>query len=541
LQVFGTIIVLTATNIPTIMKKYIASIAVLCLIAFIGCEPEVALDNQTSSGTDTTKTVTPVIDTDTINGAAFTDSLVIVWDGSSASVSGNVENVTVTGNSNGYVVITSTTTSEKYVKYLLSGNGSGQFKLYSAQPYELQLKGLTLTCSNGPAINSQSKKTGYITVSNTNTLTDGSTYATSTEDQKAVLFSEGQLVFSGDGTLNVTGNCKHAIASDDYIRIRGGVLNIQANVSDGIHVNDGLFVDGGNITVNAAGDGLQSDSATIQITAGTINVTSVDKGILSQTGTLSISGGTINVTTSGSEGKGLKSEGAMAISGGKTTVICSTSSGAYAPAWGPGGGGPGGGSSSSGPEGIEGEASITITGGEVYSYSSDDAINAGGDLTISGGLVCAHSTGNDGIDANGNCYIKGGVVYAIGASSPEVAIDANSEEQKKLYLTGGTLVAVGSLESGASLSQTCYQASGSTSTWYALVVGDEVFAFKTPGSNASKIVVSGASQPALYKSVTPSGTAVFNNTAYYPASYSGGSSVSLSTYSASSGGGPGGW
>ena len=154
--------------------------------------------------------------------------------------------------------------------------------------------------------------------------------------------------------------------------------------------------------------------------------------------------------------------------------------------------------------------------------------------------MCTHSAGNDGIDANGNCYIKGGVVYAIGASSPEVAIDANSEEQKKLYVSGGTLVAVGSLESGAQLSQTCYKASGSTGTWYAMVVGNNAFAFKTPSSNASTLVLSGASKPTLYKGVTPAGTAVFNNTAYSPATYSGGSSVSLSTYSASSGGGPGG-
>ena len=163
--------------------------------------------------------------------------------------------------------------------------------------------------------------------------------------------------------------------------------------------------------------------------------------------------------------------------------------------------------------------------------------NAGGDFTVSGGCVCAYSTGNDGMDANGNMYIKGGVVYAIGSSSPEMAIDANSEGGKKLYVQGGTLVAIGGLESGASLSQSCYQASGSASTWYALTVGSETFAFKTPSSNASKIIVSGASTPTLYKSVTASGTAIFNGMGYYPATYSGGSSVSLSSYSASSGGG----
>ena len=46
------------------------------------------------------------------------------------------------------------------------------------------------------------------------------------------------------------------------------------------------------------------------------------------------------------------------------------------------------------------------------------------------------------------------------------------------------------------------------------------------------------------KGVTASGTAIFNGMGYYPASYSGGSSVSLSTYSNNSGGpgggGPGG-
>ena len=31
-------------------------------------------------------------------------------------------------------------------------------------------------------------------------------------------------------------------------------------------------------------------------------------------------------------------------------------------------------------------------------------------------------------------------------SSPKVAIDANSEEQKKLYVTGGTIIAIGGLE-----------------------------------------------------------------------------------------------
>jgi hypothetical protein len=203
-----------------------------------------------------------------------------------------------------------------------------------------------------------------------------------------------------------------------------------------------------------------------------------------------------------------------------------------------------------GGEGVESKHSIEITGGQLTVNSTDDAINASyetstggtGDINISGGLVYARSTGNDGIDSNGNCYIKGGVVYAIGSSQPEVAIDANSEEQKKLYVTGGTIIAIGGLENGSSLTQACYQASSwSKNTWYAMTVGSETIAFRTPASGGSKLVVSGASQPTLKSGVSISGgTEIFNGNGFMEASVSGGSTVTLSSYSGGTGGG-GGW
>ena len=392
---------------------------------------------------------------------------------------------------------------------------------------------MTLTCSDGPAINNQCHKKCYLVINGTNTLTDGSSYATTTEDRKATLFSEGQIIVSGGGSLTIKGNYKHAIASDDYIHLTDGLtgtLNLTAS-SDGLHANDGIYINGGTTTIQAGNDGVQCDSI-IAISGGALDITATDKGIVDSLG-INISGGTIVVS---SQYKCIKTKADLVISGGDIKVICTgTSSGGGGGGWGGGWGD----SSSSSPEGIEAKGKITISGGTVYSQSADDAINSGGDLLISGGKVCAYSTSNDGIDANGDCYIKGGLVYAIGSRSPEVAIDANSEDRKQLYIQGGTIVAVGSLESGASLTQACYQASGSANTWYALVVGEETFAFKTPASNASTLVVSGASKPTLYKSVTASGTDIFNGMGYFPATYSSGSSVSLSSYTAS-GGGPGG-
>jgi hypothetical protein len=132
------------------------------------------------------------------------------------------------------------------------------------------------------------------------------------------------------------------------------------------------------------------------------------------------------------------------------------------------------------------------------------------------------------------------VVYAICSGTPEVGLDANTEGGYKLYLTGGTIIAIGGLEKGSSLSQSCYQASSwSKNTWYAMTVGSETIAFKTPSSGGSGLVVSGASQPVLKSGVTvSSGTSIFGGMGYTEATFSNGSSVSLSSYS-DGGNGPG--
>ena len=151
---------------------------------------------------------------------------------------------------------------------------------------------------------------------------------------------------------------------------------------------------------------------------------------------------------------------------------------------------------------------------------------------------------NDGLDANGNLYIKGGLVYAICSGTPEVAIDANTEEGKKLYITGGTIVAIGGLESGSSLSQSCYyQSSWSKDTWYTLTYDSNTFSFQTPSSGGSGLVVSAASTPTLASGTSVSGgTSIFGGIGVMGGTVSGGSSVSLSSYSSGSGGfSPGGW
>lgn len=381
----------------------------------------------------------------------------------------------------------------------------------------------------------------------------------------------------------------HEDEDSGNIYISGGTINITctATAAKGIKAEGDVKVSDGTITISTSGAGeWDSDDAETKAACG-----------LSSDGNITISGGTLNLTATGSGGKGMKCDGVLTVSDGTITVVTSgglyynngttentnytgntdnisssyysapkgikaglkTASGSsytYSGGLVISGGTISVTTSGTNGEGIESKNYLNITGGQVVVNAYDDAINAAQDLTISGGYVFAKSSNNDGIDANGNCYIKGGVVYAIGASSPEVAIDANTEEQKKLYISGGTVIAVGGLESGSSISNgTCkYTSSWTANSWYALYNGSTLaLAFKTPTSSSSssqrgggfgggqgssqQLVVYTSSTPSLTSGVTVSGgTSYFGGMANIGATVSGGSSVSLSTYSSSSSG-----
>ena len=395
--------------------------------------------------------------------------------------------------------------------------------------------------------------------------------------------SAGQPSAWGSAYLAANGGAgmpKRAADSSDHegedsgsVYIESGTIKISTSAiaAKGIKADGDLIISGGTIDITTSGKGkwdstdketkaascLNSDANTT-ISGGTLTLKSTGSGGkgINCDGRLTISGGTITIATTGSlyynngssentnytnntdnvnssyysSPKGIKVDGAITISGGITSV---STAGRNA-------------------EGIESKSTINITNGQVTVNAYDDGINSAGDLTISGGYVYSRATNNDGIDSNGNTYIKGGLCYAIGANSPEVAFDANSEQQKKLYVQGGTIIAVGGLESGAQISGgTCKQASSMTAnSWYALYNGSElVVAFKTPstsssgggpgGSSSGKLVVYTSSTPALKSGVTVSGgTEYFAGAANIGGSVSGGSSVTLSDYTSS--GGPGG-
>ena len=403
-------------------------------------------------------------------------------------------------------------------------------------------------------------------------------------------------------TLNITSTVSDGINCEEYFQMKSGTVTISGVGDDGIQCDLGgttstgettdhededtgnVYLEGGTLTITttaAASKGVKADGS-MTISDGTYTITtkgsaawdSDDSEVkacaaMSADGNMIISGGTLTLNSSGSGGKAISVDGTLTISGGVTSAIttgqiayCSSTSNTtirtttsssttenladalkaspkaikadgamiisggttYAKA--------------SYHEAVETKSTLDVTGGVIYAYSVDDAINSASTMTLSGGYVGAYSTGNDALDSNGNLYIKGATVFAYTTkSTPEVAIDANTEGGYKLYIQSGTVYAYPSLESGSSLTQSCYTASLSSSNWYSFTQNGTAFAFKVPASGTW--IVSGGSS--LYSVSKSNGTTIFDGYGATDATVSGGSSVSLSSYSGgNSGGGPGG-
>ena len=522
----------------------------------------VDIDKTTAEPSTTASAYLPDEEDDLQNNS-FTTEVAIDMSNPTAKTENGVE-ITVNGGH-----ITANHGSNKNICYVVSGTTTnGSFTVVGDKKYEVKLNGANITNPDSAALNLLSGKRAFIVLTDgtSNTLTDGTGGS-----QKGALYCKGKLLINGSGQLSVVGNTNNGIHSADYIVFSKNTnVYVKSTANHGIKANDGVFINGGIINVEvsaAAAKGINCESnivvnggRTTVITTGSGTYDSTDKEAkgaacikadsaftinagelwLKSTGSggkginvdteANFCGGNVYIVTEGgqyksnndtSSPKGIKADGNINISGGTIWVRTNGYNG----------------------EGIETKSTMNISGGEVASYAYDDAINSKSDMTITGGYIYAQGKNNDGLDANGNMYIKGGLIYAICSGTPEVAIDANTEGGKKLYLTGGTVVAVGGLESGSSLSQSCYQSSSwSKDTWYTMTYDSNTFSFKTPSSGGSGLVISSAATPTLASGTSVSdGSSVFGGIGIMSGTVSDGTSVSLSSYTNSNGMGGGGW
>ena len=295
---------------------------------------------------------------------AFSDGQTIVsnpYEKYGVRVSADRQNVTITS-----------TTSDLEFNYVLSGKTTDGFvKIYSSYKFGLVLNGVSILNPTGAAINIQSgKKVSVRLVDKTsNRLIDKGVFQmTAGEDMKGTLFSEGQLIFDGSGSLEVYGNYGHAICVDDYIQINSGNITVSHAAKDGIHSNQYFQMDGGNVVIQAKSDGVDCPS-----------------------GYITINGGAVKINSSG--GDGLKSSENIAVYGGQIEI-------------------------ESRDNGVKTNRNIVVNGGEIYCNSSkQNGISSDeGTIAIAGGLVVVSAT-DKAFDCNQTFSITGGTAIGTGRAT----------------------------------------------------------------------------------------------------------------------------
>ena len=409
-----------------------------------------------------------------------------------------VDGVTITASGNDITANHGNTTG---ICYVVSGTLSdGSLTIKGDASYELNLHNANITNLRSTAIDLQSSQNAYLTVTGENRVTDGTTAA---DSHKGAIFCKGKLFIKGTGSLDVYGTYNNGIHGKKNVVIENGVnLYVNSTANHGIKGGDDIIINGGiiNVEVSAAGAKAINGDVNVKINGGRTTAIATGNGKwddedmetkagagIACDGIFYMNGGEVYSKATGSGGKGIKADLEAYITGGKIRIITegglyysngtteshnytgNTDNLASAYTSSPKGMKIGykddtvtptetygilqitGGdimvrTSGNNAEGIESKGTFEITNGTVMVYAHDDALNSTGDMTISGGSIVAVGTNNDAIDANGNMYLKGGTIIACGASGAETGIDIN--EQKKLYITGGNIFAIGGRTDG---------------------------------------------------------------------------------------------
>ena len=331
---------------------------------------------------------------DYVENTSWSTTVNITFDGETATVTGNPSSVFVAIDG-AHVTITSTA---KRVRYIVTGTTSnGSLKFYGDKKFQLQLNGADITNPTGAAINNQCGKSFYLVLNagTVNTLRDGENYTmVEGEDQKGALFSEGQILVSGKGRLDIYSVGKHCMASDDYVFVRPGCqLYMNSTSGHGIKAKDYVYIKGGVINMEIAADGakgINCDSLvyitggrTTIITSGTSRLELDEQGNEVSTGVagvkadwnITMTGGKLNIKCTGDDAKGINVAQPLLFTGGELNVVVT------------------GKKNTVDPKGVKCDTDCTIQGGSFYSCAPRGrAIDVEGTLTIADGYTTLNNS-----------------------------------------------------------------------------------------------------------------------------------------------------
>ena len=346
--------------------------------------------------------------------------------------------------------------------YHLTGtlrSGEVKISVKENEPVKLILDNVSITNTEGPAINCESADDLVIELVGESTLTDGEKYNINYgEDVTGAIYSKADLTFEGDGTLVVTANYQDGIVSKDDLKFVSGSYDIAA-VDDAIRGKDSVYIENGNFKLSSEADAIKTTNEEnprkgfVLIEDGNFNIEAAGKGVeatnnilvnkgnfiigstddaIHSNNYIGIVDGNISIATNDD---GMHADKELIIDGGTINVSKSY-------------------------EGLEAQK-VTINNGEISIISSDDGINAGGGadssaetgpnndpfksdenciLSVNNGNIYINASG-DGVDSNGWLYINGGSVVVDGPTN-----DGNGalDSGMGVVINGGEVLAIGS-------------------------------------------------------------------------------------------------
>ncbi len=423
-------------------KKYRGFVSILIIMAILltGC------GGSQSSETETEKDISTVgsIETEAPTTTSSTSSEVVVdteftasdlevgyEDSTATHITLDGSNIEVSGD--GAAATEGVLTISKKGTYVITGtlqNGQIIVDAEDTDKVQIVLNGVSISCSDNAPIYIKSADKVFITLveDTQNSLTDGTEYVQADENTvDGVIYSMADLTMNGGGTLNITGNYKHGIASKDDLVFTGGTFNITA-VKDAINGKDCVKVKDGTFLLSATtGNGIQSKNGEdttkgfVYITGGAITVLSSKEGI--EGTAILIEDGIIDITA---EDDGFNASSGSSDATEATTTVASSNKMMR--------GGFGGGGDN--PFEADTNCYISITGGTITVNAQGDGIDSNGSLYVSGGTTYVSgptNSGNGGLDYNGTADITGGTIIVAGSTGMAQGFSETSTQYSLLY------------------------------------------------------------------------------------------------------------
>lgn len=137
------------------------------------------------------------------------------------------------------------------------------------------------------------------------------------EKRNGTIYCNGSVVFSGSGSLQITGKKKHGISVKSSVTFRPGVTVVINDVDNNCVKADGITILGGTLKLYTSGNAIYEEDE---------KDTSSAAGIKAD-GNLFISDCDILCVSSGTGGKGFNVDGKITIESGKIDIA--TSGGKY--------------------------------------------------------------------------------------------------------------------------------------------------------------------------------------------------------------------